>query len=199
MHLRYSEAADRNKALIAQVLREELGGARCNVLEVGSGTGQHATYFASLFGKVMWQCSDIDEYLPTLGARIAQAALDNLPPPIELDVNDFVEVSDVDIIFSANTLHIMSWDSVCAFMAATGRCLLVSGRLIVYGPFNVGGRPTSDSNAAFDASLRERDACMGIRGREQICFEANRAGLSLQRVVGMPANNQMLIFEKRLQ
>lgn len=141
----------------------------------------------------------MEEYLPTVRARVAQAGLDNLPPPIELDVNAFPEVSDVDVIFTANSLHIMSWDSVCAFMVATGQCLLVSGRLIVYGPFHVGGRPTSDSNAAFDASLRARDPRMGIRGREQICFEANGAGLSLQRVVAMPANNQMLIFEKRRQ
>ncbi|MFK7886117.1 MAG: DUF938 domain-containing protein [Gammaproteobacteria bacterium] len=197
MNLPHSDAAERNKTVIAQVLRELLGSQSYNVLEIGSGTGQHAVYFAKTFDLLTWHSSDCGDYLPAVSARVEQARLDNLPPTIELDVNEFVDVPDVDVIYTANTLHIMSWSSVCRLMTEAGARLPASGRLVIYGPFDVGGQPTSASNAHFDASLRARDAQMGVRGREAVCFEADRAGMSLQRVFAMPANNQMLVFERR--
>jgi cyclopropane fatty-acyl-phospholipid synthase-like methyltransferase len=178
-------------------LRELLGNRAHTVLEVGSGTGQHAVYFASKFDLLRWQASDFGDYLPAVAARVAAAKLDNLPPPIELNVDRFADVPDVDVIFSANTLHIMSWQSVCRFFAEAGGRLPASGRMIVYGPFHVGQQATSPSNAQFDASLRSRDPQMGVRDREQVCFQADKAGLSLQRIFTMPANNQVLVFERR--
>lgn len=179
------------------MLRELLGARAHNVLEVGSGTGQHAVYFASKFDLLRWQPSDFGDYLPVVAARVAAAKLDNLAPPIELNVDHFVDVPDVDVIFSANTLHIMSWQSVCRFFCAAGARLPASGRMILYGPFHVGQQATSPSNAQFDASLRARDPKMGVRDREQVCFEADKAGLSLQKIFAMPANNQILVFERR--
>jgi SAM-dependent methyltransferase len=192
-----SPAAERNKGPILQILRQWIGEGPCRVLEVGSGTGQHAVYFARRLPQVTWHPSDIGAYLPLVRERVADAALDNLRPPIELNVNAFVDVPGIDVIYSANTLHIMSWDSARVFLREAGARLPPGGLLLMYGPFHVGGRATSDSNAGFDDALRAQDPDMGIRHREQVCIVADRAGLSLQKTHAMPANNQLLVFERR--
>ena len=194
-----SEAAERNKAAILGVLRECLGERPLTLLEIGSGTGQHAAYFSRHLPHVTWQPSDFGRYLPLVSAYVAQHPQPNLRAPIELNVDAFVDVEQVDVMFSANTLHIMSWDSARQFLREAGAQLAPGGQLLVYGPFHVGGRATSESNARFDLALRSELPHMGIRHREAVCIEADRAGLSLQRVHTMPANNQLLQFERRVR
>lgn len=192
-----SEAAERNKSAILDVLRECLGDRPLTLLEIGSGTGQHAAYLSQHLPHVTWQPSDFGRYLPLVSAHVAQHPQPNLRAPIELNVDRFVDVGPVDVMFSANTLHIMSWDSARRFLREAGARLAPGGQLLVYGPFHVGGRATSASNARFDLALRNELPHMGIRNREAVCREADRAGLSLQRVHAMPANNQLLQFERR--
>ena len=128
---------------------------------------------------------------------MAAAGLTNLARPLELDVDTASELPACDVVYSANTLHIMSWRSGQRFLHLAGQALVPGGRLVIYGPFNVGGQATSDSNASFDAGLRARDAAMGVRDREAVCRVADRAGLSLTHALSMPANNQMLVFGRR--
>lgn len=195
--LTISDAAERNKQPILEILQEWFADRDDTVLEIGSGTGQHAVHFARHLPAITWQPSDFGRYLPLLREFVARSPLPNLRAPIRLNVDDFVAVPDVNVMYSANTLHIMSWDSACRFLRAAGARLPVGGWLIVYGPFRVGGRATSEGNARFDAALRSEDPLMGVRDREQVCFEADRAGLSLQACRAMPANNQLLRFERR--
>ncbi|MFK8016075.1 MAG: DUF938 domain-containing protein [Gammaproteobacteria bacterium] len=196
--LTISDAAERNKQPILDVLQQWLADRPCTVLEVGSGTGQHAAHFARHLPHLVWQPSDFGRYLPLVQEFVAHTPLPNLRPPLELDVNAFGPVQPIDVIYSANTLHIMSWASACTFLREAGQRLVVGGWLIVYGPFRVGGRATSEGNARFDAMLQAEDPRMGVRDREQICVEADKAGLSLRDIRQMPANNQLLRFERRL-
>ncbi|MEO1575387.1 MAG: DUF938 domain-containing protein [Pseudomonadota bacterium] len=196
--LPFSEAAERNKAPILAALRPWLGRDATRVLEVGSGTGQHAAFFARELPDISWQPTDRPDYLPGLHARIAASELPNLAAPFELDVDaPPADVPPVDVIYTANTLHIMAWPSVVRCFALVGGWLAPGGRLVVYGPFHVGGRATSKSNARFDQSLRSRGVGMGVRGREAVCRQADAVGFSLVSVTPMPANNQLLVFERR--
>lgn len=195
--LPFSEAAERNKTPILAQLHDALGASARHVLEVGAGTGQHAEHFARALPDVVWLPADRDDYLPGLHARVAQAGLANLQTPVEVDVDHVAALPEADAIYSANTLHIMTWAQGRRLLALAGRALRPGGRLVVYGPFHVGAQPTSDSNASFDEALRARGTGMGIRSREAVCYEADANGLSLQRAVAMPANNQLLVFERR--
>lgn len=196
--LPFSEAAQRNRVPILDELRPRLGATACRVLEVGSGTGQHAAFFARELPNVTWQPTDRSDYLPGLHARIAASGLTNLCPALELDVDaPPADPVHADVIYTANTLHIMAWPSVERFFALAGRWLSPGGWLFVYGPFHVGGRATSESNARFDQSLRTHGTGMGVRGREAVCLEADTRGLSLIDVTAMPANNQFLVFARR--
>ncbi len=189
-----SEAAERNKEPILAVIAREFAQTRC-VLEIGSGTAQHAIHFASRLAHLSWQPSDTGDSLPELRERLALENLKNLKPVLELDVRNHPwPVEPVDGVFSANTLHIMSWSSVQDFFLGVGHALMSPGVLCVYGPFRYGGKYTSESNAAFDAYLRNRDAESGIRDFEALDELAQRQGLRLKADHAMPANNQLLVW-----
>jgi SAM-dependent methyltransferase len=190
--LPFSEASERNKQPILAILRGILGGRR-HVVEIGAGTGQHAVHFARELPQLEWQPTDRREYLPGLAARIKAEGPPNLLAPIELDVMqaDWPTLA-ADAVFSANTLHIMSWPEVGAFFSGVGRMLQHDGVLVVYGPFRYGGVFTTDSNAAFDRSLRARDPASGIRDFEAVNALAEAQGFELQADHAMPANNQLL-------
>jgi cyclopropane fatty-acyl-phospholipid synthase-like methyltransferase len=192
--LAFSEACERNKQPILGILRDEL--AKCTrVLEIGSGTGQHAVHFARHLRHLEWQPTDRADYLPDLAARIAEEGTPNLLAPLELDVQhwQWPKVT-VDAVYSANTLHIMSWPEVEAFFSGVGHTLATGGLLAVYGPFRYAGQFTSDSNAAFDRSLRQRDPASGIRDIEAVNSLAETQGLALAADHAMPANNQLLVW-----
>ena len=192
--LPFSDACERNKAPILEVLRTAF--ARCTrVVEIGAGTGQHAVHFARHLPHLSWQPTDRAEYLPDLAARIAAEGPPNLAPPVELDVlQRHWPAARGDAVFSANTLHIMSWPAVEALFAGLPCVLEAGGVLAIYGPFKYGGRFTTESNAAFDAMLRERDPASGLRDFEAVNALAGRVGLKLSADHAMPANNQLLVW-----
>lgn len=193
--LSYSEACERNKGPILDVLRPLF--ARCtSVLEIGAGTGQHAVHFARHLPHLAWQPTDRAEYVAGLAARIAAEGPANLRPPAELDVGRpaWWPPAGVDAVFSANTLHIMSWPDVEAFFEYVGQVLGPGGTLATYGPFRYRGRFTTDSNALFDRSLRERDPASGIRDFEAVDALAAAQGFTLLADHAMPANNQLLAW-----
>ena len=191
----FSEACERNRAPILDVLRELYVPVR-RVLEVGSGTGQHAVHFAAALPHLVWQCSDVSAHLPGIQPWLDEAALPNLPPPIELDVNRPLPDGPYDAVFTANTLHIMGWDEVQRLFAGLRRLLPTQGLFTTYGPFNIGGRFTSDSNARFDEWLKMRDAESAIRDFEAIDALAVAAGMRLLEDTPMPANNRLLVWRK---
>jgi cyclopropane fatty-acyl-phospholipid synthase-like methyltransferase len=197
MQFAVSEAADRNKGPILEIIAKELAHTR-RVLEIGSGTGQHALYFAARLPHISWQPSDTGEYLPELRERIRREGSTNLREVIELDVRGnpwpIETAGPVDGVFSANTLHIMSWSSVQDFFRGVGRVLGNPGVLCIYGPFRYRGRYTSDSNATFDDYLRNRDPESGIRDFEAVDELARQQGLGLAADHPMPANNQLLVW-----
>jgi SAM-dependent methyltransferase len=189
----YAAACDRNRDPILEVLRRRLP-ARGRVLEIGSGTGQHAVHFAAALPQLTWQTSDVAGNLPGIRAWLAEAQLVNLPEPLVLDVNAPWPVKRYDAVYSANTLHIMSWEEVQRLFAELAGHLEPLATLAVYGPFNYGGRFTSASNAAFDASLRGRTPHMGIRDFEAVDALARGIGLELVEDCAMPANNRTLVW-----
>lgn len=192
----FADACERNRGPILAVLRLALARAR-HVLEIGSGTGQHAVYFAEHLPHLTWQTSDLDENHDGINAWIEEAGLANVRPPLMLDVRQpRWPIARTDAIFTANTLHIMDEASVDAFFAGVARVLDDGGVLAVYGPFNYGGRFTSASNAAFDAMLRARGVGSAIRDFEAVDALAGAAGLALERDVAMPANNRMLVWRR---
>jgi SAM-dependent methyltransferase len=188
------ESAEQNKRAIYAAIEQYLYG---EVLEIGSGTGQHAVFFAGLAPAVHWQTSDLESSLPGIEARIRAAGLANLPPPIRLDVEGEWPERQFDFIFTANSFHIMSDDMVAACIAGIGNCLKPGGVFAVYGPFNYGGRYTAESNASFDQMLRLRDPASGIKAFEWIAERADAAGLDLLDDVEMPENNRTLVWQKR--
>jgi cyclopropane fatty-acyl-phospholipid synthase-like methyltransferase len=193
----FSEACERNKQPILDKLRDELAGSS-RVLEIGSGTGQHAVHFARDLRHLQWQPTDRSVYLHALAARIAEEGTPNLLAPLELDVlQEQWPLVAVDAVFSANTLHIMSWPEVEALFSGVGRVLSAGGVLVVYGPFRYAGRYTSESNATFDRSLRDRDPASGIRDIEAVSRLALTHGLVLTTDSAMPANNQLLAWSRR--
>jgi cyclopropane fatty-acyl-phospholipid synthase-like methyltransferase len=189
-----SPACERNRDPILAVLREHFARRR-SVLEIGSGTGQHAVHFAAAMPWLAWQCSDVADNLPGIRAWLDEARLANTPAPIELDVTaPPLLASRFDALFSANTLHIMGWTDVQAFFALLPALLQPQATVVVYGPFNYRGAYTSDSNRDFDAWLRARDPRSGIRDFESVDALARAAGLRLLDDVAMPANNRCLAW-----
>ena len=189
-------AARRNRAAILEVLRGEF--ADCaHVLEIGSGTGPHAVYFARALPQLEWQTSDRTDNLPGIRAWIDDDGPDDMPAPLSLDV-DVAEVPSglYDAAFSANTAHIMSEPSVANMFRLVGHALAADGVFCLYGPFNVGGKFTSESNAGFHESLRRQDPAMGIRDLEALESFAASAHLALERRYAMPSNNMLLVWKK---
>jgi len=195
--LAVSAACERNKGPILAVLGREL--AACHsVLEIGSGTGQHAVHFARHLPHLAWQPTELGAGLGMLAERVRLEGPPNLRPPIELDVHAHPwPVGRVEAVFSANTLHIMAWDAVEDFFRGAGAALESPGVLCVYGPFRYRGAYTSDSNAEFDEYLRQRDPASGIRDFEALEGLAAAAGLELAADHAMPANNQTLVWRLR--
>lgn len=192
----FAPACERNREPILQVLRRHLMEAR-SVLEIGSGTGQHAVYFAAALPWLQWQCSDRADALDGMRLWLDETALANTPPPLQLDVAQGPwPAGCFDAVFSANTLHIMGWPQVQACFAGIGRVLADDGVLAVYGPFNYGGDYSSDSNREFDAWLKARDPQSGIRDFEAVDALARGIGLVLVEDVAMPANNRCLVWRR---
>lgn len=192
-----SPAARRNSEAILEVLREEFGTSRA-VLEIGSGTGQHAVSFSAALDGLVWQTSDRRVNHPGIRAWIDHARLANVNPPLDIDVLKNVDVSgDYDAVFSANTAHIMSEDAVRRMFELVGRTLSAGGIFCLYGPFNIDGKFTSDSNAAFDRSLRSENPEMGIRDLEMLDGFAGDNALNRVRRYAMPANNMIVVWQKQ--
>ncbi|MDB6045105.1 MAG: hypothetical protein JWM63_3656 [Gammaproteobacteria bacterium] len=191
-----SEACERNKGPILRVLTETFAQSRV-VLEIGSGTGQHAVHFATHLPHLTWQPSDTAEYLAGLREHLALSGPANLRAAIELDVRRQPWPLDpVDALFTANTLHIMGWSAVRDLFRGVATGLSASGTLCIYGPFRYGGRYTSPSNAEFDRFLQARDPESGIRDFASVNALASEAGLELEADHSMPANNQLLVWRR---
>ena len=192
----YSPSCDRNREPILAVLREHFAGRR-DVLEIGSGTGQHAVHFAAAMPWLSWQCSDRADSLRGIRLWLDEAALPNTPAPIELDVARGPWPTQIfDAAFTANSLHIMGWAEVEALFAGLDAVLAPDATLVVYGPFNYGGDYTSDSNREFDGWLKARDPRSGIRDLEAVDALARAIGLRLHADVAMPANNRCLVWRR---
>ena len=193
----FSESCEQNKLPILEVLREYVPG-RHRLLEIGSGTGQHAVFFAEHFPQLQWQPSDLVESHASIRAWITDSGVSNVLPPVELDVNQqSLPDEQYDIIYSANTAHIMDWPSVTQMFRVAGQCLNRGGIFSLYGPFNYAGKYTSESNAQFDQWLQMRDPESGIRDFEALDAEAEKNGLVLIADHEMPANNRTLIWQKQ--
>jgi SAM-dependent methyltransferase len=197
--LPFSEACERNKGPILEVLQRWLAQQAGVVLEIGAGTGQHAVHFARHLPRLSWQPSERLEHLAALRARIEIEGTCNLLAPFELDVEQAdwpCGADSFDAVYTANTLHIVSWPQVQALFRGVGRALREEGLLIVYGPFRYGGQFTSHSNAVFDEALRSRDPPSGIRDFEAVDALAAAQGLRLVEDCAMPANNQALVWQR---
>ena len=190
---RHAPATERNREPIAAVLAETLP-ARGRVLEVASGTGEHCAFFAEHFPGLVWQPSD-----PEAEARESIAAwcggLANVLPPIALDAAEG-SLPAADAILCVNMVHISPWEATLGLMAGAGRALPAGGPLILYGPYRQRGVETAASNEAFELWLKEKDPRFGLRFVEEVAEEAAANGLSLERIVPMPANNLTLVFRR---
>jgi SAM-dependent methyltransferase len=191
-----SAACERNKDPILEVLRVRFAD-RAQVLEIGSGTGQHAVHFARALAHLTWHPTEQLAYLADLAERVKLQGGHNLRPPTLLDVTQAVwPVRSVDAMFTANTLHIMSWPEVIALYRGVGAVLAPGGVFCVYGPFRYDGRYTSDSNQEFDRMLQERDPQSGLRDILAITALAEQYGLILDADHDLPANNRLVVFTK---
>ena len=196
MALSISQAAENNKAVIGELLVEPFSPCKL-VLEIASGTGQHAVHMGALMPDVIWQTSDLAENHNGIIERLALEAGKNVLPPLTLDVaQDDWQVGEVDGVFSANSVHIMSWQHVEALFAGLEKYLTKGGVLALYGPYKYGGEFTTESNARFDRWLKDRDPQSGVRDFEAVDRLAQNIGLHLQADHNMPANNQLLIWKR---
>lgn len=193
----FSQACENNKDPILKRLRDVFDRPG-TVLEIGTGTGQHAVYFAHRLPHIIWQPSDHPDNAGLCRARLEEAALANVRPVVALDVNDEDwPVPVIDGAFSANTAHIMAWSEVVAMFRGVGRRLSTDQAFCLYGPFNYHGRYTSASNQRFDQHLKSRGAHMGIRDISDLNELAETAGLVLADDCEMPANNRLLVWRAR--
>lgn len=195
---RSAPAALRNREPIAQVLRDWLPGSGL-VLEVASGTGEHATFFASQFPQLDWQPSDADPLaLASIEARQADTGFANLRGPVVLDVTmGEWPVEAADAVLSINMVHISPWAAALGLLDGAKRLLQAGAPLILYGPWLVAGEDTAPSNLAFDADLKARDPAWGLRQVDDFATEAKERGFALSDQRAMPANNRMLLFTRR--
>lgn len=192
----YSAACERNREPILAVLREHFAD-RKKVLEIGSGTGQHAVHFAAAMPQLVWQTADRPSHHAGILAWMAEAKLPNVLPPLLLDANQSSwDIGRYDAVFSANTLHIMSWQEVQKMFAHLPQVLTPAAKLVIYGPFNYGGKFSSDSNAAFEQTLKSWGPHMGIRDAEAVDALAKCIGLELIEDRAMPANNRCRVWQR---
>lgn len=190
----HSESCVRNQSAILAVLHE-IFSDRSRVLEIASGTGQHAVHFGQALPHLTWQTSELTQHHEGIRAWLDDAQLPNVLPPITMDVNEANwPIDSVDAIFNANTVHIVSWPSVERMFDGISGVLKTDGIVCLYGPFNYNGAYTSESNAGFDVWLKNRDARSGIRDFEAVNALAETHGMTLLQDVAMPANNRMLVW-----
>ncbi|TYK67323.1 DUF938 domain-containing protein [Colwellia echini] len=205
MNKPFSQACENNKQPILSVLNKTFANTR-HVLEIGSGTGQHAAYFSQQLPHLTWQTSDLIINHPSINLWLDELKESNARRPIEIDLagssanNTWQQLSaeqTIDGLFTANTLHIISWPLVVKFFEGISKNLSVNSHVCIYGPFNYQGKFTSESNANFDLWLKSRDINSGIRNIEDILKLATSADLELIKDHTMPANNRLLEFIKR--
>jgi len=197
LHKPYSDSCDQNRDSIFEVIQPLLKNKK-SVLEIGSGTGQHAVYFSQKMPHLIWQTSDQQPYHQGINLWLDGAGLDNTPPPIPLNVStDSWPDQNFDAIFSANAVHIMAWENVIDFFENAPKLLNSGGLFILYGPFNYNQQYTSESNARFDIWLKQRDPNSAIRDFEALDQLANDAGMVLQSDHALPANNRILVWVKQ--
>ncbi len=197
MNKPYSAACDNNRQPILEIIQTLFADCQ-QVLEIGSGTGQHAVYFATNLPHLVWHSSELPQHHAGIKLWLAEANLPNTPAPLALDVNQpYWPELQVDAVFCANTIHIISRESVKALFSGVGKLLPDNGLLAMYGPFNYNNAYTSESNARFDLWLQQRDPQSGIRHFEEVNKLATSANLQLQRDYPMPANNRLIYWKKQ--
>jgi hypothetical protein len=195
IHKPFSQACENNKDPILQVIRTVFC-QPTTVWEIGSGTGQHACYFAEHLTHLEWQPTDRGENIPGIGLWREEAKLANLRPPLTLDVTDALwPCGSIDALFTANTLHIMSWDEVRILFDRLAEYLNAKALICIYGPFNYNNAYTSDSNAYFDQWLKSQNTLSGIRNFEDVLSLSTSCGFSLLSDIAMPANNRLLVLQ----
>lgn len=193
----YSAACERNKDAILEVLQKHIVHSDRRLLEVGSGTGQHAVYLAPFFPHLEWFPTDLSSNLPGINKWINEARVPNIQKPVRLDVSkdDFPKLK-FDVVFTANTFHIMHWKDCKSFMKLLGNRLRENSRAIFYGPFKYSGEFTTPSNADFDLTLKSKDPLSGIRAFEDVNNNMLKNGFELVEDYEMPANNRMLVYNR---
>ena len=193
--LNFAPSCERNKAPIWQAIQPYLVD-KSSLLEIGSLSGQHACYFSPQLPALTWQCSDIDENITPLTENLTRHGTANTPAPITLDVLNPAHWPNqaYDVIYTANTLHIISWHHVQQCFANVGKSAKSGSLFIAYGPFNFYGQYSSESNAEFDLWLKDRDPLSAIRDFEAVDNLAQQAGMKLVTNIDMPANNQLLVW-----
>ncbi len=200
MNKPFSQACENNKQPILKILTTVFSSTK-HVLEIGSGTGQHAAFFGQYLPNLTWQTSDLLINHQGINLWLDEAVSTNVLRPIAIDLNKSWLMPKgnlpIDGIYTANTLHIISWPLVVKFFEGIAKKLVAEAKVCIYGPFNYQGKFTSESNANFDLWLKERDINSGIRDIEAILLLANSAGLNLIDDHAMPANNRLLVFSKR--
>ena len=193
----YAESCDQNRHVILEAIKPLLLNKK-QVLEIGSGTGQHAVFFAKAMPHLIWHTSDQSENHHGIQQWLTEANLTNTRPPIALDVSrDTWPQLRIDVIFAANAVHIMSWNNVIDLFYQAGKLLKKEGVLILYGPFNYNNNYTSNSNARFDQWLKHRDPNSGIRDFDALDILAKKAGFIFNQDIQMPANNRILEWLKK--
>lgn len=192
----YAPSVDRNKGPIYEILKQYIDGEK-RLLEIGSGTGQHAVFMGEKFKKLHWICSDVAANHLNIKSFLKEAKLSNVhgPEKLKVGVDDFPKGS-FDYVFTANTMHIMSWKESKTLIKLMGRRLRKSCQVFIYGPFKYDGDFTSPSNEEFDSWLKERDSKSGIRSFEDVNSNMEAAGFKLLADHAMPANNQLLVYER---
>jgi SAM-dependent methyltransferase len=195
---RTAPAAARNREPILRVLRDCLPPSAL-VLEIGSGTGEHAVWFSRALPTLTWQPTDHDpEALRSIAAWREQAGLANLLPPLPLDASaEKWPIAQADVVLAINVIHIAPWNTTQGLIAGAARVLTPGGLLFLYGPFREAGAHTTPSNAAFDADLRARNSSWGIRDLDELTELASRHGIDPPERISMPANNLSVVFRRR--
>ena len=195
----FSAASERNKDPILAVLKQHILPAHRRLLEIGAGTGQHAVYFAAHFAHLKWMVTDVPANHNGIAKWLREYNGDNIEGPIRFKVGtDEFPTQPMDIVYTANTFHIMSWKNVKTLMKMFGNRLRRGSLVFIYGPFNYNGKFTTESNEAFDKSLKENDPESGIRNFEDINRAMTKNGFELLKDHEMPANNRCLVY-RRLQ
>jgi cyclopropane fatty-acyl-phospholipid synthase-like methyltransferase len=192
-----TNACDRNQQPIFDILKDLITPSERNIFEIGSGTAQHAIFMAPKFPHLTWITSDIEANHKHIKSRLEDARIPNIRGPFQFEVgkDDFPRIP-FDMVFTANTFHIMSWKNCKTLMKNLGTRLREGSQVVIYGPFNYEGKFTSDSNAEFDKNLKERNPESGIRAFEDVNANMAKNGFTLYKDYEMPANNRTLVFTR---